>query len=65
MILLSGCAKGGSDADPGPCPPVVAYSRTDQTRAAAEVEALPEGAMVITMFIDYAVLREQVRACNS
>ncbi len=64
MILLSGCAMVSSDLQSSVCPPVVAYSRAEQLRAAAEVDVMPEGAMVITMFIDYAVLREQAKACR-
>ncbi|MGB3314969.1 MAG: hypothetical protein WBB85_11195 [Albidovulum sp.] len=45
------------------CPPVVPYSPADQARAAAEIKALPEGAVVVRMLSDYAVLRDQVRAC--
>ena len=63
MISLSACATVGSEAQ-APCPPVVEYSVTDQARAAAEVEALPEGAMVVRMLSDYAVLRDQARACR-
>jgi len=63
MISLSACAMAGSEAQ-APCPPVVEYSVTDQARAAAEVEALPEGAMVVRMLSDYAVLRDQARACR-
>jgi hypothetical protein len=63
MLWLSGCAMGGSDGL-APCPPVVEYSAADQLRAADEVDALPEGAMVIQMISDYAVLREQARACR-
>ena len=47
-----------------PCPPVVEYSAADQVRAAEEVGALPEGAVVIAMLSDYAVLRDQARACR-
>lgn len=43
MLWLTAGAMGSSDAQP-PCPPVVEYSATDQTRAAAETETLPEGA---------------------
>lgn len=63
MLWLSGCATVGSDALAA-CPPVVEYSVADQARAAAEVEALPEGAMVVRMLGDYAVLRDQARACR-
>jgi len=41
---------------------VVPYSASDQTRAAAEVAVLPEGAVVIRMLSDYAVMRDQARA---
>ncbi len=63
MLWLTGCATGGSDAR-APCPPVVDYTAADQARAADEVEALPEGAVVVRMLSDYAVLRDQVRACH-
>ena len=63
MLWLTGCATGGSDAR-APCPPVVDYTAADQARAADEVEALPEGAVVVRMLSDYAVLRDQVRVCH-
>lgn len=63
MLLLTGCAMGGSDTR-SPCPPVVEYSAADQVRAAEEVEALPEGTAVVAMLSDYAVLRDQARACR-
>lgn len=63
MLWLSGCAMGGSDAR-APCPPVVDYTAEDQARAAEEVETLPEGAVIVRMLGDYAVLRDQARACR-
>ena len=63
MLWLSGCAMVGSNMNT-PCPPVVEYSAADQVRAAEEVGALPEGAVVIAMLSDYAVLRDQARACR-
>lgn len=48
MLLLSACVMAGSDAQV-PCPPIVDYSGTDQAMAADEVEALPEGAVIIRM----------------
>jgi hypothetical protein len=54
----------GSDAPPSACPPVVEYSRTQQARAADEVARLPEGTLIIGWLADYAVLREQARACR-
>lgn len=52
----------GSDAQ-APCPPVVEYTAAEQVRAADEVEAVPEGAVIIRMLGDYVVLRDQARAC--
>lgn len=63
MLLLNGCAMGDSDGQ-APCPPVVRYSAADETHAAVEVEALPEGAVIVRMLGDYAVLRDQARACR-
>lgn len=62
MLWLTGCGMGGSDAQ-APCPPVVDYTAAEQVRAADEVEAVPEGAVIIRMLGDYAVLRDQARAC--
>jgi hypothetical protein len=44
---------------------VVDYSRTEQARLAEEVAALPEGTLIVAWLADYAVLRDQVRACRS
>ena len=63
MLWLSACAMGSSEAQ-APCPPLVEYSASDQVRAADEVEALPESPMVVRMLGDYAVLRDQARACR-
>ena len=65
MLWLTACAAGGSDGSgAGACPPVVTYTTAEQHRAAGEVEALPEGAMLVRMLSDYAVLRDQARACR-
>ncbi|WP_248298274.1 hypothetical protein [Tabrizicola sp. YIM 78059] len=53
----------GSEAR-APCPPVVDYSSADQDRAADEVEGLPGEAVIVRMLGDYAVLRDQARACR-
>ena len=63
MLSLSACATASSDPRV-PCPPVVPYSAADQTRAAAEVAILLEGAVVIRILSDYAVMRDQARACR-
>jgi hypothetical protein len=47
-----------------PCPPVVDYTSAEQASAADEVETLPEGAVIVRMLGDYAVLRDQARACR-
>jgi len=43
----------------------VEYSREFHARAAEEIEVLPEGAAIAKMLSDYAVIREQARACRS
>lgn len=62
-LWLSACAMGGSDIR-APCPPTVDYTTAEQARAADEVEALQEGAVVVRMLSDYAVMRQQARACR-
>ena len=63
MLWLTACAMAGSEGQ-ATCPPVVEYSAIDQTHAAAEIEALSENAVVVGMLSDYAVLRDQARACR-
>jgi len=46
------------------CPPVVEYGRERQARAAEELARLPEGSMIAEMLSDYAVMRDQTRACE-
>lgn len=62
-LWLSACATGGSETY-APCPPVVGYTAEDQARAADEVDALPEGAVIVRMLGDYAVLRDQALTCS-
>lgn len=64
--LLSGCAVVGSEPRFATvCPPVVEYSREFQTRAADELNLLPEGSAIAAMLADYAVMREQARVCRA
>lgn len=63
-LLLSACATVGSDPVPGTCPPVVDYPPAEQAQVAGEVAALPEGALLPAWLADYAVLRDQARACR-
>lgn len=61
---LNGCATAGFEASGvSVCPPVVAYSLTEQARAADEIAALPVNAVIVGWIADYAVLRDQARAC--
>lgn len=63
-IWQSGCATVGSDRKGlGACPPVVEYSGEVQARAAEDLALLPEGSVIADMLSDYAVMREQARAC--
>jgi len=43
---------------------VVEYGRKFQARAAEELALLPEGSIFAEMLSDYAVMREQARACS-
>ena len=62
---LTGCATAGFEASGvAACPPIVEYSREVQARAAQELALLPEGAAVVGMMGDYAVMREQARVCS-
>jgi hypothetical protein len=64
-ICLSGRATGASDVDGlGACPPVVEYSREFRARAAEEIALQTEGAAIVEMMSDYAVMREQARVCG-
>lgn len=62
MLSLNGCATAGSD--PGACPVPVFYSRDQQARAAAELEALPDGSVLALMLEDYGRERARLRACE-
>ena len=64
-ISLTGCATVSSeDGRLATCPPVVEYGRERQARAAEELARLPEGSMIAEMLSDYAVMRDQTRACE-
>ena len=64
MLSLSVCATGGFDVRHRVCPPVVEYGAPYQARAASEVDARPQDAVVVRMLSNYAVLRDQARACR-
>ena len=64
--LASGCETEASKRSiMVACPPVVHYHADLQEIAAAEVETLPEGLAVAALLIDYAVMRDQARACET
>ncbi|WP_342779891.1 hypothetical protein [Paracoccus aurantiacus] len=42
---------------------MVAYDQAARDRAAAELEALPDDAVLVGMMADYAVMRAQARVC--
>jgi hypothetical protein len=63
--LLTACATGGSEPRiVAVCPTVVEYSREFQARAADELDLLPEKSAITEMLSDYAVMRDQARACG-
>ncbi len=64
-IWLSGCATVSSDGGSRACPPVAAYSREFQSRAAEELALLPYGSAIGEMLSDYAVIRDQARLCRA
>ena len=64
-ISLTGCATVASKPRiVTVCPPVVEYSREFQARAADELDLLPKRSAIAEMLSDYAVMREQARACT-
>jgi hypothetical protein len=64
--LLAGCGTAGTDRPASvACPPVIGYGAELQARAAAEMQALSEGSAIETLLSDYAVMRDQSRACRT
>jgi hypothetical protein len=62
---LTGCATEGFEAGGlATCPPIVEYSRAFQAQAAEELALLPGRSAIVEMMSDYAVMREQARACS-
>ena len=64
MIFLTACAGASFEGTAGICPPMVDYSRAEQARVADELAVLPKGALLPEWLADYAVLRDQARACR-
>lgn len=64
--LLTGCATVGTELPVATaCLTVVEYSLEFQARAADEVMRLQEPSAVTEMLSDYAVMRDQARACHT
>jgi hypothetical protein len=62
---LTGCATADFETrSVAACPPVVEYSREFQARAAEELAMLPDRSTIVDMMGDYAVMRDQARACR-
>ena len=63
--FLGGCMTGISELRIATvCPPVVEYSRELEARAADELDLLPEGSAIVELLRDFAVMRDQARACE-
>ena len=61
---LTGCATAGFDAGGvAACPPVVGYGSEFKAQVAEELAMLPKASAIAEMLSDYAVMREQARAC--
>ena len=60
--LLSGCAGASSDGACTAFPAPVAYSAADQRRALADMNALPDGAVLPRMIEELGVWRARWRA---
>jgi hypothetical protein len=57
--LLIACAPAASS-----CPPIVVYDRIQLEHAAEEIERLGPNSATGRLLADYAVLRDQLRACR-
>ena len=63
--LPSGCGTAGSDRPAAAvCPPVVEYGAELQAAGSGRGRELPEGSAVAVLLSDYAVMRDQARACR-
>lgn len=61
-VLLASCTTASSDLRPAICDWLVEYSPAMQTRAAAELDALPAGSALRVLVDDYGELRARIRA---
>lgn len=64
LALLAGCAT----RDPiyiVRCPDLAEYSPQEQSKAADEIEAMPEGSVLPGLVADYGLLRKKCRHLNN
>ncbi len=67
LVWLGACTapeRAASSSASAACPPVRSYSDDFRKRAVAELDLLPANSAVEEMLTDYAVLRQQIRACQ-
>jgi hypothetical protein len=69
MLALAACAMDkpsatANNTTSAACPPLRGYSEEFRKRAVAEMDLLPTHSAVEEMLADYAVLRQQIRACQ-
>jgi hypothetical protein len=67
LLSIGACANRdptSAVASAAGCPPVRSYSDDFRKRAVAELDLLPANSAVEEMLTDYAVLRQQIRACQ-
>ena len=62
--MLAACATATSERATGTCPPLPAYDADLRAKAADELSLLPPNSAIEQLLRDYAVLREQLRACG-
>lgn len=65
LVLVLGACTTATTTAVTACPPVPAYDRPFLARAAEEVGRLPEGSAIEAMLRDYAMVRDQLRACSN
>lgn len=61
IALLIACAMVLSNCQTTGCPPLTAYSKTFQAKAADEIDKLPTGSPTKQLVSDYGKLRDACR----
>jgi hypothetical protein len=62
--LAAACSSLAASPTATLCPEPKAYTADEETRAARELLALPEGSVLAEMMIDYGRERVALRACR-